>query len=161
MHDVYPCTERSLWTHSDFKKLELASQFGDLVPIALDILERFEEPVVIVSGPISTGGFGTRDKNLAAFTAAIKHLQLQGRSVFDQTPFEVPLFRMAMEWVSLNRTGYCMPILNDFYGPVFRSGRIHTVAFMRGWESSFGAQWERRVAGDIPLAIEDLPLIEP
>lgn len=157
----YPCARRSLWSPKSFQAVDDARSFGDLVPIAIKLLEFFEEPVTIVSGPISTGGFGSRDKNIMAFTAAIRHLQQRGRSVLDQTPFETALGRLARKWAETGGQGYCMPILTEFYGPVFRSGRIARIAFMRDWESSFGAQWERREAATIPLEIEDLPLITP
>jgi len=159
---VYPCAERALWSPKLFSAVERAETFGELVPIAMTILGFFEEEVTIVSGPISTGGFGSRKLNIKVFTNAIGHLQVQGRSVFDQTPFETAIFRLASQWHrSHPEADYCMPILDDFYGPVFASGFISRVAFIHDWQSSRGAQWERRKALELGLAIDDLPLITP
>lgn len=152
---------RSLWSLKLFQAVEDAKSFGDLVPIAIRILGFFEEPVTVVSGPISTGGFGSRDKNILAFTAAIRHLQQRGHSVLDQTPFEAAIGRFARQWAETGGQGYPMPILTEFYGPIFRSGLIARVAFMRDWESSFGAQWEHREVKALKLEVEYLPLIEP
>jgi len=159
---LHPCARKALWSPKAFEAVEKAESFGELVPIAISVLEFFEEPVTIVSGPISTGGFDSnRDLNIRAFVNAIRHLQAQRRSVFDQTPFESALGRFAKQWAKTGGHGYCMPILNDFYGPLFRSGLITTVAFMNGWESSFGSQWERREARELGLKVEFLPFIAP
>lgn len=159
---VYPCAERALWSPKLFDAVAKAQSFGELVPIAMTILEFFEEEVTIVSGPISTGGFGTREKNIAVFHAVIRQLQSRQRSVFDQTPFETAIFRLAEDWRREHpKARYCMPILNDFYGPVFSSGLIHRVAFIHDWQSSRGARWERRKALKLGLKMEDLPLITP
>ena len=158
----HPCARKALWSLKSFIALEDAKSFSHLVPIAVGILECFEEPVTIVSGPISTGGLGTREHNMAVFRAVIQRLQSQNRSVFDQTPFENVLFRISREWFSQNpMETYCMPILEDFYEPIFSSGLISRIAFIRGWQSSFGARWERMKAIEIGLEIDDLPHIEP
>lgn len=159
---LHPCARKALWSPRAFEAVRKAESFGELVPIAISVLECFEEPVTIVSGPISTGGFGSnRDLNIRAFMNAIRYLQAQRRSVFDQTPFESALGRLARQWAKTGGQGYCMPILNDFYAPMFRSRLIATVAFMKGWESSFGAQWEHREVNELGLRVEYLPLITP
>jgi|CXWL01.1.fsa_nt_gi hypothetical protein len=164
-HDLfkrYPSARQSLWSPKAFQSVDDAKSFADLVPIAIQLLEFFEEPVTIVSGPISTGGFGSRDRNIQAFTNAICYLQSRRRSVLDQTPFETALARLSRQWAETDgRQGYCMPILTEFYRPVFRSGLITTIAFMMDWGSSFGSQWEHREASVAGLKIEYLPLIEP
>jgi len=159
---LHPCARKALWSPKSFIALDGAESFSDLVPVAIDILECFEEPVTIVSGPISTGGLGTRERNMAVFRAVIQRLQSQNRSVFDQTPFENVLFRISREWFRQNPGEvYCMPILEDFYEPIFSSGLISRIAFIWGWQSSFGARWERIKAIEIGLEIDDLPRIEP
>lgn len=158
----YPCAQKALWSQRAFHSVARAQSFAELVPIARTILEFFEEEVTIVSGPISTGGFGTREKNIAVFHRAIQYLQSRHNSVFDQTPFETTIFRLAEEWYRLNPGAeYCEPILTDFYGPVFESGLIYRVAFIQGWESSRGARWERKRALELGLKIADLPSISP
>lgn len=159
---VYPCAERALWSPKLFGAVEKVRTFGELVPVAMTILGFFEEEVTIVSGPISTGGLGTREKNIAVFHTVIRDLQSKRRSVFDQTPFETAIFRLAEDWRRHNpEADYCMPILDEFYGPVFSSGLIHRVAFIHDWQSSRGARWERQKALELGLAIDDLPSITP
>jgi hypothetical protein len=55
-------------------------------------------------------------------------------------------------------TGYCLAILDDFYLPIFQSGRISTAYFLPLWPTSFGARWERQTVCDcrIPI-VEFLP----
>lgn len=36
-----------------------------------------------------------------------------------------------------------MPILEEFYLPIFSSGRIKEAWFIPGWRTSTGARWER------------------
>lgn len=45
------------WTKEDFKRLETAQTMPELLSVALAILDRMPQPIVLVSGPISTGGF--------------------------------------------------------------------------------------------------------
>jgi hypothetical protein len=158
---LHPCARTALWSPKAFDATGKVESFGELVPIAIAILQCFEEPVTVVSGPISTGGFDDIKLNMQAFTNAIRYLQTRKRSVLDQTPFETAFVRLIARWRASGGSGYPMPILNEFYGPVFRSGLITTVAFMQGWESSFGSQWEYREAREIGLGVEHLPLIKP
>ena len=95
------------------------------------------KPVSLVSGPISTGGAGSLEKNLELFAEAIAHLEMHGENVFDQLPFENKITEFSKDY-----KGYYMPILEDFFLPLFKSGKIAKIWFMPGWETSTGAKWE-------------------
>lgn len=47
-------------------------------------------------------------------------------------------------------------ILEDFYEPLFMCGKITTLYFIPGWESSRGANWEYKKAEELGIAIRIL-----
>jgi hypothetical protein len=102
----------------------------------------------MVTGPISTGGLGTREKNLEKFKQTIFDLYTDGHSLFDQTVFNGKFSRF-VEHID----GYPMPILEEFYLPIFKSGKIKKFYFIKGWESSFGASWEHDRAQELGIEI--------
>lgn len=112
---------------------------SELVPLAIAVLGRMPQPISMVSGPITTGGLGSREKNIQIFAAAIAALEAEGVSVFNQLPFQDV---MAAAWRRWAGKGYCMAILDDFYAPLLHSGKIRKLHFIPGWESSVGARWE-------------------
>lgn len=50
-----------------------------------------------------------------------------------------------------------MPILDEFYKPIFEKGYIQEVYFIPGWEYSFGARWELEECKRLGIKIEYLP----
>ncbi len=136
-----------------------ADSFADLVPIALTELQKFGAGAEVVCGPISTGGRGSLEKNFEVFGATIKGLQREGRPIFSQVPYEERIFFFRTRWQQedLSREGqYYMPILTEFYHPLIRSGLIKAGHFIPGWESSFGARWERTELKSMGAKINDL-----
>jgi hypothetical protein len=95
----------------------------------------------LVSGPITTGGLGSKDENLLLFGHTIDRLR-QTYKLFDQRPFEHAIHRLRVNWVAAGNAGYCDPILHVFYRRVIHSGLIGYAFFIPGWESSVGARWE-------------------
>lgn len=141
---------RHYWTEEDRAALEAAQNFPDLTVIALRVLDRMPKPIAQVCGPISTGGVGNIEGNLVVFDATIDYLITQGHNVFDQVPFERPVFRIIGEnrgTVTNNR------LLNEFYLPIFESGNVSILYFIHGWESSEGANWEHRQAERLGMKI--------
>lgn len=131
------------WTEADLRALEASKSFSDLAAIALSVMSRMSGDLEMVSGPISTGGVGSRDGNLLVFSRVIEKLLAEGRPIFSQMPFEDKMGELYEMWRSENLSaGYCMPILVDFYEAVFSSGRVKKLHFIHGYESSFGAMWE-------------------
>ncbi len=132
------------WSGIDKVMLGHAGNFQDLARLAMSIIRRIPVDIEMVSGPISTGGVGTIDGNRKVFEAVIEILILEdGLNVFSQMPFEDKMVEFYKKWHAENPLEkYCMPILHDFYEPVFSSGRVKALHFIDGWESSFGAKWE-------------------
>lgn len=138
-----------LWTPHDEVRLRKAATYRELSRIALTILRRMNKPIGQVCGPISTGGTGSVHGNLERFQAAIRRLSAAGFNIFDQMPFEPPMWR-------INRTPYCrgsMHLLEEFYLPIFKSGLISTLFFLNSWETSVGASWEHEQAIRLNLKI--------
>jgi hypothetical protein len=98
------------------------------------------QPVVLLSGPISSGGRGSLNANLKVFEDAIITFMRKGHSVFNQLPFEPKLLELSKDYKE-----YCTPILDDIFLPILKSGLIKKMFFIPGWESSVGAKWEYNV----------------
>lgn len=141
------------------KECAKADSFSELVPLAIAELQKFSDGAEVVCGPISTGGRGNVDTNLKVFSASIAKLQDEGRPIFSQVPYEERIFTFRKRWQESDssRNGqYYMPILDEFYYPLFQTGLIKKGWFIPGWESSFGARWEREQITGIGAEIEDL-----
>ena len=67
------------WHEHDREEVARARTYGELVPVALRILARMPQPVGELCGPISTGGAGSVEANLARFDTAIRRLSEGGR----------------------------------------------------------------------------------
>ena len=146
-------TERvhyKFWRDSEkeilLKQLSEARTFKELASVAVTVLNHLppDLKVHMVSGPISTGGVGTIEGNRKIFEGVIEILVENCRiDVFSQMPFEDKMVELYKEWHAEHlKEKYCLPILHNFYEPIFSSGRIIALNFIPDWESSFGAQWE-------------------
>ncbi|OGD71046.1 hypothetical protein A3A84_02760 [Candidatus Collierbacteria bacterium RIFCSPLOWO2_01_FULL_50_23] len=121
-------------------RLAVSETFEDLLEIALyEIAQLPAAPVGIVCGPVTSGGMGNMEENIAHFRRWINKLQSQGGNIFDQMPYEAPMQR-------IKATPYYDPtrdhLLETFYGTLFRSGLIDVWYFIPGWQDSYGATWE-------------------
>jgi hypothetical protein len=132
-----------------------ADSFSDLCRLALLDLQKIGR-AGIVCGPITTGGRGSAEENMRAITAVVLHLENQGVRIFSQTTYEATLWTLKDQWEMSGNPGYCMPILMDFYLPLFQSGYICKAYFLPNWESSFGARWERKQFAHLQIEIIDL-----
>lgn len=122
-----------------------ADSFSELLAHAMPSLTSMGEAVGIVCGPISTGGRGTIEENLRAFGKIIDALQEHGLTIFDQRPYEDAIFALRTRWLNEDPTrqdAYCMPILDEFYHPLYTEGPVTLGWFMPDWQSSRGARWE-------------------
>jgi len=144
----------SHWTEEDHQRVNNASEFRQLAEIGLVVMSRMPQPISQVCGPLSTGGRGSFAENAKLFHVAIKALRERGHNVFDQMIFETAIRRIVLSW---NGNGYCMPILTDFYEPLFRSGMVKKKCFLPDWQSSYGARWEREKAVELGIEIFDIP----
>lgn len=143
-------TKEVLYAISECKDYE------DMRNIAMDILKSMPKPLAQVCGPISTGGKGSIQKNIAELEYAMNKLVGQGINIFDQAPFEAPMQRIKAE-SGKNHEESNLELLENFYKPLFESGLISTLYFLPDWQSSFGATWERKQAERLGIEIIDLP----
>jgi hypothetical protein len=131
------------WTDSDHQSLKQTTSFTELGLLAISIVRRFTGKVNMVSGPISTGGVGTIQGNKDVFMAVIEILAQDQKNIFSQMPFEDKIVELYKKWRLNNpQQSYCMPILEEFYEPLFSTGKVECLNFIYDWESSFGAKWE-------------------
>lgn len=135
-------------------KIARARSFETLAGIALSVLIAMPRDVSMVCGPITSGGIITSDgtssveKNTARLSFAIDLLALRGENVFTQL-----LFSDAISRIMKNAAYYKGPnhLLDTLYFPIFYSGFITRLCFLRGWQSSYGAQWEHDRAGELGI----------
>jgi len=115
--------------------------------LALSILSRqkhcSKEPILSVSGPISTGGLGSVQANLRAFRKVVRYLSQAGFVVFDPTIFEKAIKRIFKGVFSLAQNDR---LLKDFYFPIFESGFIKVLIFLPRWQTSYGSRKEHQKA---------------
>lgn len=142
------------WTHNHLSKLDVLQTYAEMREVALAFLEELPKPIVQVCGPITTGGRGSIEENIKAFGEAIAYLSAQGKIVFDQRPFEIPMQRAKM---IAKKEGYPFDLLEEFYLPIFESKLIEELFFLPGWESSTGAKWEHEQAVRLGIKISYLP----
>ncbi|QSH39299.1 hypothetical protein JXR01_03275 [Candidatus Kaiserbacteria bacterium] len=146
----------STWLIEECSKTD---SFGELVVIAIAELEKFENGAEVVCGPISTGGKGSLEANFKVFSETITKLQKDGCPIFSQVPYEERIFFFRNRWLEsdpTNKGKYYMPILEEFYHPLLQTGLIKKGWFIPGWDSSFGARWEREQLTEGNAEIEDL-----
>lgn len=132
------------WNAGDEQALDEAQSFEEMAAIALKVIHKIRGHIHMVSGPISTGGVGTVPGNLFVFERIIEILSKEeGYGIFSQIPFQKKMDNLCQLWQKMNPEHIqCIPILENFYKPIFTSGKVSVVHFIHGWESSFGSRWE-------------------
>jgi hypothetical protein len=140
-----------MMTPKELEQLERSTTYFELAQIAMAHLASYPKPIVEVCGPITTGGLGSIEKNLEVFALAVQHLKDQGKTVFDQLPFQDAMVRLKENYEA--RDGYMMSILEDFYQPIFESGIIDEMHFLPDWQTSKGATWEYGQAEKLGIKI--------
>lgn len=130
-------------------KINQLQSFADMVALATEVLDSLPGDIAMVSGPISTGGLGSREANLKNLDETVQRLLQEGHTIFDQTPLDGKM----NDFVSHIINGYPMPILEEFYLPIFQSGKIKKLFFIKGYESSFGASWEHDRGNELGIKI--------
>lgn len=134
---------------------ETIKTFTGLAEFALSELRVIGE-CSIVCGPISTGGYGSVEANIKVIEMMTRHLRSIGCKIFNNTFYEKYIWRLKDKWLEEGNTGYCQPILEEFYMAIYRSGHITKAYFLPSWESSTGAQWERKVLPQCRIEVLDL-----
>lgn len=106
----------------------------------------------IVCGPMTTGGTGNETYNFEIFVATIHGLRKLGENIFNQLPYERRLHSLAEKWKAQGNSGYCFPILTDFYTPIFESKYIAQGWFLPTWASSKGADFEHSKFNELRIS---------
>lgn len=144
---------RQYWAEEDFISLQEAQTIQEVFEVAQNIISRMPDGLAQVCGPITSGGKGSVEENLKELDKTIDRLQEQGVHIFDQMPFEQPFRKIAYRKTS---TEHHDDVLNHFYEPIFKLGKIKTFYFLQGWESSKGANWEYQKAKELGIEIKFL-----
>jgi hypothetical protein len=115
---------------------------------ALDDISKMPKPVILFSGPISTGGFGSVSDNIECLLSFIHESSKRGISVFNQIAYE-----RRLDCILKDNKDYDYPLLNYFYKPILESGKINGIIFLPLWRSSIGSAWEHDLALSIGVPI--------
>lgn len=138
---------RSQKRYVDTKKKYKVALSG-LVSEALLEISKMESPVIQFCGPISTGGFGDVTENLEYLYSVIQASKERGMSVFNQVSYEKRLDKILKD-----HNEYDYPLLDFFYNPILKSGKISGLVFLPLWETSVGSQWEHDLGQSLHLPI--------
>lgn len=136
-------------TKNDLADIAKAKTFEELRNIAFRILDRMPWPIGIVCGPLTTGGLGSFELNMARMRNTISGLICCDEAVFNQLIFEKAIHR-----ITDNKSYYKdgNHLLETFYLPIFKK-YIRVIYFIPGWESSIGASWEHKRAEEFDIKI--------
>lgn len=129
------------------EKVEILKSLADG---AIERLKKLPQPVVRVSGPLTSGGFGY-EENLKRFLQAQEKLDSQGYAVFN---FENNYDEQQI--AALNISDW-KEIMNHYHDPILSTGLIKTVFMMPKWRESNGATWEHERATELGLQIRTIP----
>ena len=147
---------KKYWTKADECAMKTSTSFAELVPLAMRVLARMRarcaETIGMVCGPITSGGKGSKEKNIRIFMRYIREQRSKGLHIFSQMAFEETFWRLQAESPACRGDA----LLTQFYRPLFESGLMTVFYFIPGWQSSIGATWERGEAVRLGIAIVDL-----
>ncbi|MBP9842900.1 MAG: DUF4406 domain-containing protein, partial [Candidatus Pacebacteria bacterium] len=125
---------------------EKHQKLTDLAQTAIERLRELPAPVVRVSGPLTSGGYGY-DENHRRFIVAQEKLREQGFTVFDYfegNHDERHIIELALPWEE---------VMEYYHKPIMATGLITTVFMMPKWRESNGATWEHLFAEELNLQI--------
>ncbi len=118
---------------------------------AIERLKELPQPVVRVSGPLTSGGFGY-EENLRRFMLAQEKLRAKGYTIFDY--FEGN--HDERQIVDLEISDW-KEIMKHYHNPIMATRLITTVFMMPKWRESNGATWEHEFATTLGLQIRTIP----
>ncbi len=122
----------------------------ELAKGAIGRLGQMPQPVVRVSGPITSGGFGY-EENLRRFIKAQQILRENGFTVFDY--FE----DNDDEAIIKDLTLVGNEVMDYYHQPILETGLITAVYMMPRWEESGGARAEHEHFVSNKLKVELIP----
>lgn len=140
---------QTIVTKKQRQKITNAETFTSLLQIAMKSITTARKKykgakVIELCAPISSGGKGSVEANLAEMNKAIKMLKKLNYILFSQMPYEEKIgeLKKEQEKKTKRKLAYNMNVLLDFYEPLFEKGYTDMLIFLPGWESSIGASWE-------------------
>lgn len=146
--------KQDYWKEQDSLDLKECENFYEVGQIALRVQMRMPDNISQVCGPISTGGYGSVEKNMLAFSKTVEKFLELGENLYNQVPLEDAIFRIrGILGDKFDRD----ELLIEIYGPLFNSGRLKKLYFIHGWESSYGARWENDLGKEKGMEIVHLP----
>lgn len=113
-------------------------------------LKELPPPVVRVSGPLTSGGYGY-DENVRRFIVAQEKLKAEGYTVFDyfEGNFdERQIVPLKLPW---------QEVMEYYHLPIMQTGLIATMFMMPLWEGSNGAKVEHDFAVKTGMTIKYIP----
>lgn len=135
------------------KEISQAEKIKILKTLAGRAIERLKElpqPVVRVSGPLTSGGFGY-EENLRRFILAQEKLRTKGYTIFDY--FEGNHDERQIKELGISNW---KEIMEHYYNPIMATGLIKTMFMMPRWRESNGATWEHEYATKLGLQIRTI-----
>lgn len=145
------------WMEEEMAALKKAESFNEAAEIALIILGRMKQSsdvIVQICGPMTTGGLGNLEDNMALFALAVETASANGLTVFNQGVFQDAMVRI---YPFQPDKPYPMHLLEEFYRKIFESKHISKLIFLPSWHTSIGTKWEREIAPVLGMETEDYP----
>ncbi|MEK7630140.1 MAG: hypothetical protein AAB432_02030 [Patescibacteria group bacterium] len=143
-------------TDEDKKDLLMVKTPADLIFVAkreLEVMRKLPGLTIQPSGPITTGGLGSKRKNMNRFVKTIRKMQADNFKVWNILPYEPAIDRLT----KILKTTDSHWIMRDFYEPIILSELIDAMAFIDGWKGSKGARFENRLGKKRGLTMIYLP----
>lgn len=144
----------TIWT-PDFKKTASKTKtINELLTVSLEAIKSFPDKAVhMIIGPMTTGGTGSFESNMARHEKVVRHFWAQGICVFDQSRIDDDMNRILS---TTTFDGYPWLLFDDFFGPLFESGVISKLHLLPGWETSTGTKWEQEKALSVGIELNYL-----
>jgi len=130
------------------KKEEYKDKLNTLATEVTRKISQNDKVTIQFCGPISTGGFGNVEENMAMLSSVIQYAQEKSIPVFDQTAYERTLDKILGLQV-----GYDYELLEYFYKPILSSGKIGALIFLPMWQTSTGSRWEYEFGKSLNIPI--------
>jgi hypothetical protein len=117
---------------------------------AIERLKQLPQPVVRLSGPLTTSAYGYED-NLRRFLKGQDILREKGYTVFDYFEGhddEDVIQSLKLPWAE---------VMEHYHRPIMATGLITAAFFLPRWEKSNGAKAEYAYAQEFGLEIKEFP----
>jgi len=149
------------WTDVYKEALKKTGTLEDVLLIAGSVLFNMKKTdrrdIVMVCGPISTGGFGNYKANMLYLKQAIYIAVVHGLFVFDQTRLEEAVGRIAGNGYDRN-TQYSIDTIKDLCHGILNTGCIRKGLFLPGWANSAGTCAQRRIFANLEIQTDEYPI---